>query len=75
MTIKEFFSLKTNRYFWGNLIAMFLVVVIAIFATLKGLDSYTLHGEAIKSFQGGKDSNYNNEEHCYEIAPKVTIGF
>ena len=48
MTIKEFFSLKTNRYFWGNLIAMFLVVVIAIFATLKGLDSYTLHGEAIE---------------------------
>ncbi len=48
MTIKEFFSLKTNRYFWGNLIAMFVVVVIAIFATLKGLDSYTLHGEAIE---------------------------
>ena len=48
MTIKEFFSLKSNRYFWGNLIAMLLVVVIAIFATMKGLDSYTLHGEAIE---------------------------
>ncbi|MBE6288398.1 MAG: PASTA domain-containing protein [Mediterranea massiliensis] len=47
MTIKEFFSFRSNRYFWGNLLAMAAVVVILLFATLKGLDNYTRHGEAI----------------------------
>lgn len=47
MTIKEFFSFRSNRYLWGNLLAMVAVVVILLFATLKGLDNYTRHGEAI----------------------------
>ena len=47
MTIKEFFSFKENKLFWGNLIAMILVVVLLIFAILKGLNVYTHHGEAI----------------------------
>lgn len=48
MTIKEFFSFKSNRYFWGNLLGMILLVIIIVFATMKGLDNYTLHGEAIE---------------------------
>lgn len=48
MTIKEFFSLKNGRYFWGNLLGMIVLVVIVVFATLKWLDNYTYHGEAIE---------------------------
>lgn len=48
MTLKEFFSLKNGRYFWGNLLGMILLVIIIVFATLKWLDSYTFHGEAIE---------------------------
>lgn len=47
MTIKEFFSFKTNKYFWVNIIGMVVVVCIALFITLKGLDIYTRHGEAV----------------------------
>lgn len=47
MTIKEFFSFKTNKYFWANIIAMIVVVVIILFVALKGLDTYTRHGEAV----------------------------
>lgn len=47
MTIKEFFSFKTNKYFWVNIIAMIVVVVIILFVALKGLDTYTHHGEAV----------------------------
>lgn len=47
MTIKEFFSFKTNKYFWLNLLAMVVVVVALFFGVLKWLDSYTRHGEAV----------------------------
>lgn len=47
MTIKEFFSFKGNRLFWGNLIAMVVVVFVLIWGVLKGLDAYTRHGEAV----------------------------
>ena len=47
MTIKEFFSIRQNRYFWVNLIAMAVVVVGLVFGVLKGLDIYTRHGEAV----------------------------
>ena len=47
MTIKEFFSFKTNRYFWVNIIAMIVVVVAMIFGTLKWLDELTHHGECV----------------------------
>ena len=35
MTIKEFFSFKTNKFFWVNMIAMIVVVVVMIFGVLK----------------------------------------
>ena len=38
MTIKEFFSFKTNKYFWVNIIAMIVVMVVMIFGVLKWLD-------------------------------------
>lgn len=47
MTIKEFFSFRQNKYFWANLIAMIIVVALALFGVLKGLDIYTRHGEAV----------------------------
>lgn len=47
MTIKEFFSFRTNRFFWLNILAMPVVLILLVFATLKWLDSYTHHGEAV----------------------------
>jgi hypothetical protein len=48
MNLKEFFSLKANKRLWLNLLAMAIVVVAILFATLKGLDVYTHHGEAVQ---------------------------
>ena len=47
MTIKEFFSFKTNKFFWVNFIAMIVVVVVMIFGVLKWLDIHTHHGETV----------------------------
>lgn len=47
MTVKEFFSLKTNKYFWFNIIAMVVVMVLMVFGVLKWLDVYTRHGHAV----------------------------
>lgn len=47
MNIKEFFSLKKNRFFWVNIAGMILAVFLLAFAILKALDTYTRHGQAI----------------------------
>ncbi len=47
MTIKEFFSFRQNKYFWINIVAMIVVVALLLFGTLKGIDIYTHHGEAV----------------------------
>ena len=47
MTLKEFFSFRTNRFFWLNILAMLVVLILLVFATLRWLDSYTHHGEAV----------------------------
>ena len=47
MTIKEFFSFKTNKYFWVNIIAMIVVVIVMVFGVLKWLDIHTHHGETV----------------------------
>lgn len=47
MTFKEFFSFRKNRYFWLNIIVMFVFVVLLFWGALKWLDVYTRHGEAI----------------------------
>ena len=47
MTIKEFFSFKTNKFFWLNLMAMVVVVVVMVFGALKWMDVYTRHGETV----------------------------
>jgi len=47
MTIKEFFSFKKNRFFWGNLLAVIIIACLLVFIVLKALDSYTRHGQAI----------------------------
>lgn len=47
MTIKEFFSFRANRFFWLNILAMPVVLIIGVFATLRWLDAYTRHGEGV----------------------------
>ena len=47
MTIREFFSFKTNKFFWLNIVAMIVVVVVMIFGVLKWMDVYTHHGETV----------------------------
>lgn len=47
MIIKEFFSFKTNKFFWVNIIAMIVVMVVMVFGVLKWLDIYTHHGETV----------------------------
>ncbi len=47
MTIKEFFSFKTNKFFWLNIVAMIVVAVVMIFGVLRWLDVYTHHGETV----------------------------
>lgn len=47
ISFKDFFSFKQNRFFWLNLIAMFVVLIAAIWGTLHWLDNYTRHGQAI----------------------------
>jgi hypothetical protein len=47
MTIKDFFSFKKNFFFWGNLLAMALVVVGMVWGVFKWLDHYTYHNVAV----------------------------
>lgn len=47
MTIREFFSFKTNKFFWLNIAAMIVVVVVMMFGVLKWIDAYTRHGETV----------------------------
>ncbi len=48
MTVKEFFSWKTNGFFWKNVLGMILLFVVLLLGVLKGLDVYTRHGEAVE---------------------------
>lgn len=47
MTVRGFFSFRENRFFWLNIIAMVVVLVLVVFGVIKGLDIYTRHGDAI----------------------------
>jgi beta-lactam-binding protein with PASTA domain len=47
MKLKEFFSLRRNRYFWFNLIAMPVVLILLGLGVMYWLNVYTRHGEAI----------------------------
>lgn len=47
MKPSEFFSKFLSRILWGNLIAMFLVVVGLIIGVKYGIEIYTHHGEEI----------------------------
>ncbi len=47
MTLSEFVNKFKSRYLWGNLTAMFLVVVLLCVGVKFGIDIYTHHGEAI----------------------------
>lgn len=47
MNIKEFFSLRKNLFFWGNLLAMAIVVTALIAGVFKWLEHYTRHDIAV----------------------------
>lgn len=47
MTIRDFFSFRRNKFFWINIVAMVVVIGGLLFGTLKGMDIYTHHGEAV----------------------------
>lgn len=46
ITLREFFSIRKNRFFWLNIAAMIVVTIGAAWGTLLWLDAYTHHGEA-----------------------------
>lgn len=47
MKLKQFFSFKTNRFFWLNIAGMIIFVIVAIIVTFRWLDSYTMHGHSV----------------------------
>lgn len=47
MTIKEFFSLKKNLFFWLNIVAIIVTAILIIFLVFRGLDTYTRHGQGV----------------------------
>lgn len=47
MTIKKFISFLTNRFLWLNILAMIVVAGVLFWGTMKWIDSYTRHGEAV----------------------------
>lgn len=47
MTIKDFFSLKKNFFFWGNLLLMTALAVALVVGVFKWLDTYTRHDVAV----------------------------
>ena len=47
ISLKDFFSFKKNRFFWLNLIAMTVVVIVSIWGVLHWLDNYTRHGQSV----------------------------
>ncbi len=48
MTTNEFFKKIMSKKLWGNLAAMFIVVVLLCLGVKFGLDLYTHHGEEIE---------------------------
>lgn len=48
MTVKEFFGKFKAPMFWGNLLAMLVVVILLCFGLKWWLASYTHHGEGIE---------------------------
>lgn len=47
MGLTEILKKLRSNYFWGNILAMIVVVVVLIGAAWVGLDIYTKHGEAV----------------------------
>jgi beta-lactam-binding protein with PASTA domain len=62
MTIKDFFTASTNRFFWLNILAMFFVAILLLFCIFKGLDVYTHHGEevTVPNIKGMMPNEANN---------------
>ena len=47
MKSKDFFGKFMDRYLWGNIVAMVIVVVLLCLGVKYGLEIYTHHGESI----------------------------
>ena len=46
ITIKDFFSFKSNRFFWLNLCGMVVFLMAVCYGSLFWLDHYTHHGKS-----------------------------
>ena len=65
MTPAEFINKFKSKYLWGNLAAMFLVVVVLGIGVSFGIDIYTHHGEAIP-IPDIRHKNFADAEHILE---------
>ena len=63
MTSSEFINKFKSKYLWGNLGAMFLVLVLLCVGVKYGIDIYTHHGEAIRV----PDIRYKNIDDATHI--------
>ncbi len=65
VTLKDFFSFKSNRFFWINLILMIVVLFGVCYGTLHWLDVYTHHGESYV-VPNVKDKTIQEANHLLE---------
>uniref|UniRef100_A0AB33JPD6 PASTA domain-containing protein n=3 Tax=unclassified Prevotella TaxID=2638335 RepID=A0AB33JPD6_9BACT len=65
MKSSEFVNKFKSRYFWGNILAMIIVVAALGFGVKYGLDVYTHHGESI-TIPNIKHMNATDAEHMLD---------
>ena len=63
MTSSEFINKFKSKYLWGNIGAMFLVLILLCVGVKFGIDIYTHHGEAIRV----PDIRYKNIDDATRI--------
>ena len=62
MKTSEFFGKLKSMYFWGNILAMIIVVVGVCWGTSFALDIYTHHGESV-AIPNIKQKSFADAEH------------
>lgn len=62
MKTSEFFGKLKSMYFWGNILAMIIVVVGVCWGTSFAIDIYTHHGESV-AIPNIKQKSFADAEH------------
>lgn len=62
MKTSEFFGKLKSTYFWGNILAMIIVVVGVCWGTSFAIDIYTHHGESV-AIPNIKQKSFADAEH------------